>query len=85
MTVKILYFSWIREMIGVGEEDVVLSPDMTSARALLTWLATQTGAHAAAFADQEKLRCAVDHVMADLDAPLLSPKEIAFFPPVTGG
>ncbi len=83
--VRLLYFASLRELIGLGEETCVLPADAITPRSLANWLAARGEPYAIAFADTEKLRCAVDQTIADWDAPLGSPSEIAFFPPVTGG
>ena len=85
MQVRLLYFAWVREAVGVDDEAVDVPSAVATAAELIDWLATRGDGYAAAFADPERLRCAVDQVMVTLDAPLGSPKEIAFFPPVTGG
>jgi sulfur-carrier protein len=83
--VSLLYFAWVREAVGVGEELVDLPETLRTAADVIAWLAVRRGGYSCAFADASKLRCAVDQVMVALDAPLGRPKEIAFFPPVTGG
>ena len=85
MQVRLLYFAWVREAVGVDGETMDVPPGVATPVDLIDWLATRGDGYAAAFADSAKLRCAVDQVMVALDAPLGSPKEIAFFPPVTGG
>jgi molybdopterin synthase sulfur carrier subunit len=82
---KILYFARFREAIGIGEESIELLPDDTSLAALCERLRARGGGYAVAFEDMSKVRGAVDLEMAALDAPLGKPREIAFFPPVTGG
>ncbi|MDB5699844.1 MAG: MoaD/ThiS family protein [Sphingomonadales bacterium] len=82
---KILYFARFREAIGLGEENVELLPGDTTLSALCTRLSARGGGYAVAFGDLSKVRGAIDLEMAALDAPLGSPAEIAFFPPVTGG
>ena len=82
---QLLYFAWVREKIGLGDEQIDLPAAVTSPLALAQWLAERGGGYADAFADPARLRCAVDQQMVALDAPFTSPKEIAFFPPVTGG
>jgi molybdopterin synthase sulfur carrier subunit len=82
---KLLYFARFREAIGIGEEQIDLLPGDTSLGALCARLSARGGGYAAAFGDLSKVRGAVDLEMASLDAPLGSPAEIAFFPPVTGG
>lgn len=83
--VQLLYFAWVRERIGVGEE--VLTPPATvvSVADLLDWLALRTPGHAAALADRDAIRIAIDQDFAGPDAPIAGAQEIAIFPPVTGG
>jgi molybdopterin converting factor subunit 1 len=80
---RMVYFAWVRERIGVARERV--TTDATTARALLADLAARDDRHAVAFADLGALRVAIDQELADLDAPLLGAREIAVFPPMTGG
>jgi molybdopterin synthase sulfur carrier subunit len=82
---RILYFAWLREKIGVSEETLELPAGVATAGALIDWLKTLSAGHAAAFAAQNRIRCAIDQEIAALDAPLAGAAEIAFFPPVTGG
>jgi sulfur-carrier protein len=83
--ITILYFASVREAVGQDSEARDISADITTPRALISWLAVQGPGHAAAFADLTRLRVAIDQQLADLDAPLGDAREIAFFPPVTGG
>lgn len=78
-----LYFAWVREMIGIGEE-IVETGDAVSVTALLDRLSIDP-AHAAAFADRGRLRAAIDQRFVGLDTPIAGAREIAVFPPVTGG
>jgi sulfur-carrier protein len=82
---QLLYFAWVREQIGLGEELVALPTDLSTPLALTQWLAARGSGYAQAFADPSKLRCAVDQKMVAMDASLPPAEEIAFFPPVTGG
>ena len=82
---RILYFAWVREQIGVGEEDVAPPVAVATVGELIDWLATRDAAHAAAFADRGRLRAAVDGVFTGLDASVAGAREVAIFPPVTGG
>jgi molybdopterin synthase sulfur carrier subunit len=82
---SILYFAWVREKIGTAEERIDLPVEVTTARSLAAWLAGRSEGHRAAFSDMTKLRVAVDQQFAELDAPIAGAREIAFFPPVTGG
>lgn len=81
---QVLYFAWLRERIGTGSEDVDPG-DAVTARDLVGALAARSDEHAAAFADISAVRVAVDQQMVDLDAPIAGAREVAFFPPVTGG
>ncbi|KQR83123.1 molybdopterin converting factor subunit 1 [Sphingomonas sp. Leaf343] len=82
---RVLYFAWVREAVGVGEEEVTPPVDVTTVAGLIDWLAARSEGHASAFADRERLRAAVDQAFVSLDAPVADAKEVAIFPPVTGG
>ncbi len=83
--VTILYFAWLRERAGVGEEQLVLPPGIGTVGALMEHLASRSAGHAAAFQNRHTVRCAVNQDFAGPDAPVRPGDEIAFFPPVTGG
>lgn len=83
MTLEVLYFAWLRERVGQPRETV--STDAATVRDLIAELTARSDGHAAAFADMASLRCAVDQQLADLDSPIGFAREIAFFPPMTGG
>jgi sulfur-carrier protein len=83
--VQILYFAWVREAIGLGEEWVDTPPDVLTLNDLALWLAKRGGGYGEAFADLSRLRCAIDQTMAHFEALIAGAQEIAFFPPVTGG
>lgn len=85
MAIDLLYFSWVREAIGTGGETLDPPEGLASVSDLIDWLATRSDGHAQAFADRARLRAAVDQVFVPLDAPLGRPREVAIFPPVTGG
>lgn len=82
---QVLYFAWLRERIGAHREE--LSPPETVATAadLVDWLKSREPRYAAAFEDLSAIRVAVDQNAADMDAPVRGAREVAFFPPVTGG
>ncbi len=82
---KLLYFAWVRERIGTGEEDVAPPADVATVAGLIAWLAQRSEGHAAAFANPARLRAAVDQAFVALDAPVAGAREVAIFPPVTGG
>lgn len=85
MAVTILYFASLREAVGVAEESVDIPDIVKSVGSLIDWLAERSAGHAAAFVDRSKLLCAIDQQLCAHDAALGVPKEVAFFPPVTGG
>ena len=80
-----LYFAWVREAIGQGGETVDPPSGVATVAALVDWLAQRSEGHAAAFASRERLRAAVDQVFVTLDASIVGAREVAIFPPVTGG
>ncbi len=80
---KIVYFAWVREQIGCDEEP---APEGASTVAeLVEMLRSKGGGHAAALADESRLRFALDQQMVKADAGLDGASELAIFPPVTGG
>ncbi len=82
---RLLYFAWVRETIGTGEEAVDLPPEVTTVDALIDWLSQRSDRHAQAFVNRSRLRAAIDQAFVTLDAPVAGANEIAIFPPVTGG
>ncbi len=82
---KLLYFAWLREKVGVAEEDVALPPDLATVGALIEWMKARGPNYAAAFGHGNIVRCALDQDFAKADAAIAGAAEIAFFPPVTGG
>jgi molybdopterin converting factor subunit 1 len=85
MSVRILYFAWLRERIGRGEETLDLPASVATVGALIDHLSGLDRAHAAGFEHRKAIRCAVNQAIAADDAPVAAGDEIAFFPPVTGG
>ena len=81
----LLYFAWVREAVGVGQERVVPPEMVRDVADLVRWLAARSPGHAAAFADPARLRAAIDQRFVPFDAPLGDAREVALFPPVTGG
>ncbi len=81
----ILYFAWVRDRTETGQEIIPHpGPDCTIAT-LLDTLAADSAGHAAAFEDRARLRAALDQNYVPLDAPIGAARELAIFPPVTGG
>ncbi len=83
MTIDVLYFAWVRERIGLPKEAV--GTEAATVRALVEELRAREDRYAAAFADLSALRVATDRELTDFDAPLSGVREVAFFPPMTGG
>jgi molybdopterin synthase sulfur carrier subunit len=81
----LLYFSWVRERIGTGAEQLDVPSELGDVAALLDWLAARSPGHAAALADRGAIRVAIDQEFAGPDTPIAGAREIAIFPPVTGG
>jgi molybdopterin synthase sulfur carrier subunit len=80
-----LYFAWVREGVGCGEEQVDPPEAVRTIADLIDWLAQRSPGHAEAFANPAKLRAAIDQKFVPLDALLGDAREVALFPPVTGG
>jgi len=83
--VKILYFAWLRNKVGTGEETVHPPDGVKSVGDLVVWLLTRSTGHKAAFAELDIVRVAVNQEHVSFDCPVNAGDEIAFFPPVTGG
>ncbi len=80
---NVLYFAWVRERIGVPRENV--ETGATTVAELVDELRGREERYEAAFADLSALRVAVDQELTDFDASLAGAREVAFFPPMTGG
>ena len=83
MTLDILYFAWVRERIGTAKETVDTSA--VTVADLLTELRNREERYALALSDLTTVRVAVDQDLVDMDAPLANAREVAIFPPMTGG
>jgi len=83
--VKLVYFAWVRERIGKPEEEVELPPGIATIADLVGWLKGRGEEYDYAFENEGVVRAAIDKVHARPDAPLAGAREIAFFPPMTGG
>jgi len=81
--IDVLYFAWVRERIGLPKEQV--RTDAATVAELVEELKAREDRYAAAFADTTALRVAVDQSLAAFDTPLAGAREVAFFPPMTGG
>ena len=81
--IRVIYFAWVRERIGIPREDITTSAETVGE--LVDELRQREERYQAAFSDLTSLRVALDQELADFDAPLSGIKEVAFFPPMTGG
>ncbi|NBE07068.1 molybdopterin converting factor subunit 1 [Paragemmobacter ruber] len=81
--IDVLYFAWVRERIGLPRERVETAAP--TVMALVEELRAREERYAVAFADLASLRVALDQELASFDAPLAGVREVAFFPPMTGG
>ena len=82
--IRILYFAWLKDRLGQGEE-AVLPAGVTTVGGLRDWMRARGPLFEAAFAEGGRIRAAVNQNFATDDAPVRPGDEIAFFPPVTGG
>ena len=83
--IRVRYFAWVRERVGRTEEDVAPPAGVNSVGDLMAWLAGRDEGYAAAFAAPGVVRAALDREHVDFSAPLGGAREVAFFPPMTGG
>ena len=82
---KLRYFAWVRERIGKPEEDIELPPTVATIGDLMTFLAQRGEEYAYAFENPQVIRAAVDRTHVRADRAIAGAREIAFFPPMTGG
>jgi sulfur-carrier protein len=82
---KLLYFAWLRERIGLGEEEVTPPASVATVADLIAWLRLRGPGYVEALADSARIRCAVNQDFAKLETVVRPGDEIAFFPPITGG
>jgi molybdopterin synthase sulfur carrier subunit len=79
------YFAWVRERIGTAEEEISPPAEVTTAGALVAWLAGRGENYAYALERPETIRVAIDRRHVAADAPIAGAREVALFPPMTGG
>lgn len=82
---SIVYFAWVREHVGRDGEEIAHPGITTTIAQLIAQLAERGGGYAEIFSDPSRLRAAIDQHFVPLDAPLGHAREVAIFPPVTGG
>ena len=85
MSVTLRYFAWVREKAGRAEESVELPEEAATVADVIRWLKTRGPEYAAAFERDAVIRAAIDQTHVKHTAPVRGAREIAFFPPVTGG
>jgi molybdopterin synthase sulfur carrier subunit len=82
---KVKYFAWVRERVGLAEEMVEPPVNVRTVNDLIGWLSARGEAYAYAFEKPKVIRAAIDHTHVKPDAMIAGAREIAFFPPMTGG
>lgn len=85
MTITIKYFAWLRERVGKPSEEIAIPPGITTLAELIAHLKTLGEEYDYAFSTEGVVRAALDKRHAPLDAVIGKAREIAFFPPMTGG
>ena len=82
---KVLYFAWVRERIGKAEETIEPPATVRTVSDLIQWLVARGEEYANAFATPRVIRAAIDHTHVKPETAIAGAREIAFFPPMTGG
>jgi sulfur-carrier protein len=82
---RLLYFAWVKEKAGIAAEEIEPPPNIATVAELISWLKTRGPEFENAFARSEVIRAAIDKSHVRHDAKIAGAREIAFFPPVTGG
>ena len=82
---KLVYFAWVRERIGVADETIDLPAGVDSVADLLGWLKGRGPQYESALEEPSAIRVAIDQNHVEFDAPLRNATEVALFPPMTGG
>ncbi len=83
--VKASYFAWVRERIGKSDEEIAPPAHVSSVGELIDWLASRGEEYAYAFEKPRLIRAALDRKHVRHETPIAGAREIAFFPPMTGG
>jgi molybdopterin synthase sulfur carrier subunit len=83
--VKAVYFAWVRERIGKAEEELDPPQNVTTISELIAWMSTRGEGYAYAFEKAAIIRAAIDRAHVKHDAKIAGAREVAFFPPMTGG
>jgi sulfur-carrier protein len=85
MSVRLVYFAWVREKLGRADEMVVVPANVATVAELMVWLAARDEAYQEVFSRVGVIRAAIDQAHAQPSQSIAGAREIAFFPPVTGG
>jgi molybdopterin synthase sulfur carrier subunit len=85
VSVKLLYFAWVRERVGKPEEEIEVPAGIATVGDLMTWLSRRGEDYAHAFENPKVIRAAIDHAHVKAETAIAGAREIAFFPPMTGG
>ena len=84
-SINLVYFAWVRERLGLDGEKISLGEEVETVGDILTILTNRGAVYAEVLSDVGKLRFALDQDYETLDSPIGSARELAIFPPVTGG
>jgi sulfur-carrier protein len=82
---KLVYFAWVRERVGKAEEEIMPPASVKTVADLIAWLRRRGEEYAHAFEQAKSIRAAIDKSHVQPDTPIAGAREIAFFPPMTGG
>jgi sulfur-carrier protein len=82
---KLRYFAWVRERVGKPDEEIELPAGVATVDELMAWLASRGEEYAYAFENRRVIRAAIDKTHVRPEATIAGAREIAFFPPMTGG
>lgn len=82
---KLVYFAWVRERIGKTDETIDLPDNVATIADLVRWLKTRGEEYEYAFENEAVVRAAIDHVHGKPETVIAGAREVAFFPPMTGG
>ena len=82
---KIIYFSWLKEILKISEEKVRPPSNIKNIDNLIKWLSAKSTKHRKVFLKSKSIRCAINHQIVNKSSKIKDKDEIAFFPPFTGG
>ena len=82
---KIIYFSWLKENLGISEENVVPPKNINNINDLINWLSKKSTKHKKILLKSKNIKCAINQEIVNKNNKIKKNDEIAFFPPFTGG